>query len=150
MLGIDKEKTMAIWKTPFTLEHMQARRSDTLVEHLNIEFVEIGDDYLVAKMPVDKTTVQPLGVLHGGASCALAETVGSIAANFCVDLEKQYCVGSHIQTHHLRVARPGWVYGTARPVHIGKTTQVWEIKILNEQKHLISLSTLTMAVINRT
>lgn len=138
-----------MWKMPISIEALTERGRNTLVEHLGIEFVEIGDDYLVAKMPVDHRTHQPIGIMHGGASCVLAETVGSMAANFCVDQEKNYCVGLDINTNHIRPVRSGYVTGVAKPFHLGKTTQVWEIKIYGEHKKLISVSRLTMAVLSR-
>lgn len=119
-------------------------------EHLGIEFIEIGENYLIAKMPVDHRTKQPVGIMHGGASCVLAETVGSIAANYCVDLSKYYCVGLDINTNHIRSIREGFVYATAKPYHIGRSTQVWAIEIVNEQQQLISVNRLTMTVLTRT
>ena len=140
---------MSIWKTPLTLNDAQKRSQNTMVTHLGIEFMEIGDDYLIAKMPVDHRTKQPIGIMHGGASCVLAETVGSIAANYCVDLTKQYCVGLDINTNHIRSAREGYVYATAKPFHIGRSTQVWAIEIKDEQGKLVSVNRLTMAVLDR-
>lgn len=135
---------MSIWVNHFTLEEINARGKGTLSEHLGIEFTEVGENYIVAKMPVDKRTFQPMQIMHGGASCVLAETVGSVAANFCVDLKYFYCVGLDINTTHIRMAKSGYVFGTARPIHIGKTIQVWEIKIVDEHQKLISNSRLTM------
>lgn len=120
-----------------------------MVETLGIEYTEIGDDYLVARMPVDHRTLQPAGIMHGGASCALAETIGSIAANACVDISKYYCVGVDINTNHIRSIREGFVIGTARPYHIGRTLHVWGIEIVNEQKQLISVNRLTIAVLSK-
>lgn len=138
-----------IWKVPFTLEDLKERSHNTMVAHLGIEFTEIGDDFLVAKMPVDMRTHQPLGIMHGGASCVLAESVGSVAANCCVDLSKYYCVGLDINTNHIRSIREGYVIGTAKPFHLGKTTQVWGIDITDENEKLISVTRLTMAVLMR-
>jgi uncharacterized protein (TIGR00369 family) len=118
-------------------------------EHLGIEFTAFGDDYLSARMPVDQRTKQPLGIMHGGASCVLAETVGSTAAQFCVDFANYYCVGLDINTNHVRSIRDGFVIATAKPFHLGKTTQVWGIEIKNEQQQLISINRLTMAVLER-
>lgn len=138
---------MSIWKTPIDMKTLDATRKDTLVELLGIEFTEIGDDYLKGRMPVDKRTLQPYGIMHGGASCALAETLGSIAANFCVDTTKEYCVGLDINTSHIRKVKSGFVYGTAKPIHIGKMTQVWEVRIVDEEDHLVSLTRLTLVVL---
>ncbi|MDH4058774.1 MAG: hotdog fold thioesterase [Cyclobacteriaceae bacterium] len=122
---------------------------NTLVSHLGIQFTEVGDDFLCATMPVDHRTYQPLGLLHGGASVALAETMGSLAATLCVDQKTQYCVGLEINSNHIKSARDGFVKGTVRPIHIGKRTQVWEIKITNPQDELVSISRITMAVIDK-
>jgi uncharacterized protein (TIGR00369 family) len=120
-----------------------------MVDHLGIEFLEVGDDYVKARMPVDRRTVQPFGLLHGGASVALAETLGSVAANLCVDRDKKMCVGLEINANHLRPVTNGFVYGVARPVHIGDATQVWEIRILNEQDKLVCISRLTLATLDK-
>ena len=122
---------------------------NTLVDHLGIEILEIGKDYVSGKMPVDHRTHQPLGLLHGGASVALAETLGSIAATLTLNTEIQYCVGLEINANHIKSAREGWVYGITKPIHIGKKTQVWEIKITNEDDQLVCISRITMAVIDR-
>jgi 1,4-dihydroxy-2-naphthoyl-CoA hydrolase len=140
---------MSIWKGDINLEILAERGKNTLIEHVGIEFIEIGADYLVARMPVDNRTRQPIGIMHGGASCVLAETVGSTAANCAVDQNKFYCVGLDINTNHIRSIREGFVIGTAKPFHLGRTTQVWSIEILNEQKKLISVNRLTMAVLER-
>jgi 1,4-dihydroxy-2-naphthoyl-CoA hydrolase len=140
---------MSIWKIKFTLEDLNLRGKDTMGDFIGIEFIEIGDDFLVARMPVDHRTKQPIGIMHGGASCVLAETIGSTAANCCVDLEKFYCVGLDINTNHIRAMREGYVTGTAKPYHIGKTTQVWSIEVKNEEKQLVSINRLTMAVLAR-
>jgi uncharacterized protein (TIGR00369 family) len=140
---------MSIWKTKLDLDAANKRSEGTMASHLGIEFIDIGDDYLKAKMPVDHRTKQPIGIMNGGASCALAETVGSTAANFCLDLSKQYCVGLDINTNHVRSAREGYVIATAKPFHIGSKTQVWSINIENEQGELISVNRLTMMVMDR-
>src|SRR5579862_386425 len=140
---------MKIWQIDISLELIVARSKNTMVEHLGIEFTELGDDYLIARMPVDNRTRQPLGIMHGGASCVLAESVGSTAANFCVDFSQFYCVGLDINTSHIRSIREGYVFGIAEPFHLGKTTQVWGIEIINEEKQLISVNRLTMAVLSR-
>ena len=138
-----------IWKQKTDLESLNARGKNTMVEHLGIQMIEVGDDFIVAKMPVDHRTHQPLGIMHGGASCVLAETVGSLAANMAVDLSTHYCVGLDINTNHIRSVREGFVFAKAKPFHLGKSTQVWDIKIYNEVHQLVSVSRLTMAVLNR-
>jgi 1,4-dihydroxy-2-naphthoyl-CoA hydrolase len=120
-----------------------------MTEHLGIVFTQIGEDFIKATMPVDHRTHQPMGLLHGGASVVLAETLGSVAATCCVDMSKQYCVGLEINANHIKSARTGVVTGTTRPIHVGKKTQVWEIKITNEQDELICVSRITMAVIDK-
>lgn len=137
-----------IWfNTDFDLPMLNALSSGTLGDTLGIEFSEFGDDYLIAKMPVDARTKQPMGLLHGGASAALAETVGSVAALLCIDRTKYACVGLDINCNHVRGKKEGWVYATAKPFHLGKTTHVWEILIKDEKQKLICVSRLTMAVI---
>lgn len=142
----------AIWKINselMTLDAINERGKGNMVEWLGIEFTEIGDNYLEARMPVDHRTKQPIGIMHGGSSCVLAESVGSTAANLAVDLNTHYCVGLSIDTSHIRSIKEGWVIARAHPVHIGKSTQVWHITIKNEQDQLISDTRLTMAVLNR-
>jgi 1,4-dihydroxy-2-naphthoyl-CoA hydrolase len=131
------------------LEDLQKMNKGNMCEHIGIEYTEVGKDYLIARMPVDHRTTQPMSLLHGGASVALAETLGSIAANCCVDPEKQYCVGLEINANHVRSVREGYVYGRATALHIGKTTQLWEIKITDEQERLVCVSRITMAVMNK-
>ena len=140
---------MRIWKEPITLDLANQRGKNTMVEHLGIEMIEIGDDFMKARMPVDHRTHQPIGIMHGGASCVLAETIGSIAANFCVDAAQNYCVGLDINTNHIRSIRSGYVIGTAKPYHLGKSTQVWSIEIRDEKNRLISISRLTMAILKK-
>ena len=140
---------MAIWNKAFTLDDLKARHVDTAEGHLGIEFTGIGDDWLAARMPVDSRTVQPFGILHGGASVLLAESVGSCAANLCVDQEKFYCVGLDINANHVRGVKSGWVTGTARPLHLGQSTHVWQIHITNEAGALVCASRLTMSVLRR-
>ena len=132
-----------------TVEALNKLAKNTLVEHLTIEFTEVGDDFITARMPVDHRTHQPHGLLHGGASVVLAETLGSVAANYCIDPEKQYAVGLEINANHLKGVRSGWVYGTSRAIHKGKTTQVWEIRITNEEDSLICISRITMAILEK-
>lgn len=136
---------MSIWKRPISVECLNATNKNTLMEHLQIQYTEVGDDYVSATMPVCHFTHQPLGMLHGGASVVLAETLGSIAANFCVD-EGRYCVGLDINANHIRAMRTGLVRGTARPVHLGVSTQVWQIEITDERSRLVCTSRLTVAV----
>lgn len=120
-----------------------------MVDHLGIVFTDIGDDFLSAKMPVDKRTLQPFGIMHGGASCALAETIASVAASRCIDLEKKICVGLEINTSHIKMVRSGFVIGTAHPLHLGESTHLWEILITNENGQLISASRLRMAILDK-
>ena len=139
---------MAIWHDEAPdLRQIMARDGGTMIEHLGIEVVEIGDDWLKARMPVDHRTVQPQGRLHGGASVVLAETVGSIAANMVLDSAEQLAVGLDINANHIRPVKSGYVYGTARPEALGRTTQVWTIRITDDDDRLVCLSRLTMAVI---
>jgi 1,4-dihydroxy-2-naphthoyl-CoA hydrolase len=140
---------MSIFHPNVTPETLKGMIPNTMVEHLGIEFTAFGEDFIQAKMPVDHRTHQPLGLLHGGASVALAETLGSVGATCCVDMSKQYCVGLEINANHIKSVRDGFVTGTAKPVHIGKRTQVWEIKITNEQHELVCISRITLAVIDR-
>jgi 1,4-dihydroxy-2-naphthoyl-CoA hydrolase len=139
---------MRIFKESASIESLNKWSRSTLVESLGIEFTRVGDDYLEARMPVDKRTVQPLGLLHGGASVALAETLGSVAATLCVD-ESRFCVGLEINANHLKGVREGYVTGISRAVHIGKQTQVWEIRITNDAGDLICISRITMAVLEK-
>jgi 1,4-dihydroxy-2-naphthoyl-CoA hydrolase len=132
-----------------SLQTLNKMSADTMTEALGIEFTEIGTDWLTARMPVDHRTHQPMGLLHGGASVALAETLGSMAAHCCIDNTRQYCVGLEINANHLKGVRDGFVYGTARPIHVGRSTQVWEIKIVNEKKELVCISRITMAILSK-
>jgi len=132
-----------------SLEFLNQLNKNTLVEHLGIEITEIGNDYLIGKMPVDKRTHQPLGMLHGGASVALAETLGSMSAVLTLDSEKQYCVGLDINANHIKSVKDGFVYGKTKPLHVGKRTQVWEISITNGNEDLICISRITMAIMDR-
>lgn len=120
-----------------------------MVEHLGIEFTKIGEDFLEATMPVDHRTKQPMGLLHGGASVALAETMGSVGATICIDLNKQHAVGLEINTNHIKSARSGKVKGIAKPIHLGKGTHVWSIEIHNEENQLVAISRITMAILDR-
>ena len=140
---------MSIWHfQPKIAELNTAQKRNTIGEVLGIEFTEIGDDFLKGTMPVDQRTHQPMGILHGGASVVLAESLGSMAANLVVDTGKHYCVGLDINANHLRSVRTGIVTGVARPIHLGRTTQVWEIKITDENDKPVCISRLTMAVLS--
>ena len=138
-----------MFRPDVTVDSVNKRHQNTLVSHLGIEVTEVGKDYMVAKMPVDNRTKQPLGLLHGGASVVLAETLGSVAANCVIDHEKQFCVGLEINANHIKSAREGYVYGTTRPIHIGGKTQIWEIHIKNEAGQLTCISRITMAVMDK-
>jgi 1,4-dihydroxy-2-naphthoyl-CoA hydrolase len=140
---------MSIWQTLVTLEQLQESVRGTLSEHLGICYTEIGPDYLRATMPVDARTHQPAGVLHGGASLALAESVGSVGANPCVDMRTHVCVGQEINANHLRPVASGLVTATGRPYHVGSRSQVWHIEIADEKGKLVCVSRLTMAVLPR-
>ena len=137
---------MAVWTTPPTLEQLNARSQGCAVSHLGIEFTEIGPDYLCARVPVDERTKQPYGLLHGGVSVVLAETLGSMAAVLACPPGHR-AVGLDINANHLRAVTSGWVTGTARPVHIGRTTQVWQIDMCNEAGQPTCVSRITMAVL---
>lgn len=139
---------MTLWKKPFSVDELNARGEGRAQDVLGIKMTEFGDDYLVATMPVEKRTHQPMGLLHGGASALLAETVGSVAANLAAPPD-HICVGQEINANHLRAVSKGTVTGTARPVHIGKRSQVWNIDITDEAGRLICVSRLTMAVLDR-
>jgi len=121
----------------------------TMTEYLGIEWVEIGKNFLKAKMPVDHRTIQPYGLLHGGASCVLAETIGSVASHLVIDPSAFYCVGIEINANHIRSAKEGFVYGTCSPLHIGSSTHVWDIRITNEEEKLICISRLTVAIMKK-
>lgn len=132
-----------------SIEQLNKLSVNNMVGYLGIEFTEVGEDYLCATMPVDHRTHQPMGLLHGGASVALAETLGSVAATFCVDINTQYCVGLEINANHIKSVRDGFVTGKVTPIHIGKKTHVWEIRIANAMNELICVSRITMAVIDK-
>lgn len=132
-----------------TLDKFSNISSNTMAEHIGIEWTELGNDFLKAKMPVDRRTQQPYGLLHGGASCVLAETIGSVASAMVVDHEKFVCVGLEINANHVRSARDGFVTGIATPLHLGSNTHVWDIKIHDDLGRLVCISRLTVAVIPR-
>ena len=140
--------TDSIWFFRPTLEQLN-QTSHHMVGHIGIEFTEVGDDYVTARMPVDRRTHQPYGLLHGGASVTLAETLGSTGAALCVDPKLYQVVGLEINANHVRGVREGWVTGTARPLHRGKATQLWEIKITDAVGKLVCVSRITMAVLEK-
>lgn len=141
---------MAIWYDPaITPEQLNPLSRGNMGEHLGMEVIEVGEDYIKGRMPVDHRTRQPYGLLHGGASVALAETLGSVASAFVVDRSKYDCVGLEINANHVRGVREGFVYGTVRPLHLGKTTHVWDIRITDEREKLVCISRLTVAIIKK-
>jgi 1,4-dihydroxy-2-naphthoyl-CoA hydrolase len=141
---------MAIWFSEnITLDQVQSFGKKTMIEHIGIQFIEIGENYLRAKMPVDYRTVQSYGILHGGASLTLAETIGSVASTLVIDRDKFYCVGVEINANHIRSATRGVVVGTALPIHLGNTTHVWDIRILDDEERLLCISRLTVIIIGR-
>ena len=149
MSDASAEAADPIWFVTPTVDDANARGANTMVSHLGIRITEVGADYMKATMPVDDTTRQPHGILHGGASLALAETVGSTAASWCVDHSRFFCVGLDLNGNHIRAVRSGTVTATARPFHLGRSTQVWEVMIRDEQERLVCVSRLTMAVMSR-
>jgi 1,4-dihydroxy-2-naphthoyl-CoA hydrolase len=140
---------MSIWRTVATPEQIEHLARGTFAARIGIRIAEVGPDYLRATMPVTPELHQPYGVLHGGVSAALAETVGSVAANLCIDLERQQCFGQEINANHLRPVASGVVTATARPYHIGSRTHVWGIEIRDELNRLVCVSRLTVAVVPR-
>lgn len=137
---------MPIWKTNLSLEQANLHMQNTAADNLGIEVLEIGNDFFKGRMPIDKRTVQPMGVLHGGASILFAETLGSYAAGLVAG-DQFYCVGQEVNGNHLRGVSEGWVYGIAKPYHIGRKSQVWGIEITNEQGKMVCIARLTMAVL---
>jgi 1,4-dihydroxy-2-naphthoyl-CoA hydrolase len=131
------------------IDQLNKMVSGNMLEHLDIQFTAAEKTYIEARMPVDHRTHQPLGLLHGGASVVLAETLGSVGANMLVDSNSQYCVGLEINANHIKSVRSGYVTGRAKPIHIGGKTQVWEIRIVNEENQLVCISRITMAVIDK-
>jgi 1,4-dihydroxy-2-naphthoyl-CoA hydrolase len=132
-----------------TVDRINAMSKNNMVEHLGIVFTEVGENHIKATMPVDHRTHQPYGLLHGGASVVLAETLGSVAAHFTIDAKNQYAVGLDINANHIRSAKSGVVTGISRPIHVGRKTQVWEIKISDEQDKLVCISRITMAIVDK-
>jgi 1,4-dihydroxy-2-naphthoyl-CoA hydrolase len=137
-----------LWKQPVTVDTLTAIHVGTVVAHLGIEFVEVGDDYIRARAPVDPRTRQPMGILHGGVSVVLAETLGSCGAAYASPPDHR-AVGLDINANHLRSVAAGWVTGTARPVHVGRTTHVWQIDLVDEQGRPTCVSRITMAILAR-
>lgn len=142
-------KTPSPFRPGASLERINAGHAGTLIEHLGIVLTDIGHDSISGTMPVDERTRQPYGLLHGGASVALAETLGSVAANLCLDLDTHIAVGLEINANHIRAMTSGEVHGTATTVHVGRSTQVWDIRITDPQGRLVCVSRLTVAVVER-
>ena len=138
---------MAIWFADPTIDDARASHAGLLAQHIGIEFTEFGPDFLRGTMPVERHTQQPMGYLHGGASLVLAETLGSVAANYVVDRARQRCMGQEINANHLRPVSDGIVIGTARPFHLGARSQVWNIEIRDPKERLVCISRLTVAVV---
>lgn len=138
-----------IWKNPIDLNALNHWHQNTMQQYIDIEFIDCGDDYLTARMPVDERTKQPEGLLHGGANVVLAESLGSVASVLCIDREKNLVVGLEINANHLRAVRDGFVTGITRPIHIGRSTHVWEIKIYDEQNRLSCISRITNAILEK-
>jgi 1,4-dihydroxy-2-naphthoyl-CoA hydrolase len=145
---VSTQSKPSIWHIPFPLEKANRKGLECANGHLGMELLEVGDDFLKGRMPVDPRTRQPAGVLHGGVSVALAETLASWAAAYVVDPSRFHCVGQEINANHVRGVSEGWVYGEARPHHIGKKSHVWEVKIKNEDGQLVCISRITMAVLD--
>lgn len=143
------EFRLMIFRAPVDLTVLNTFNLNSLAGHLGIEFVDAGEDFLIARMPVDERTKQPFGILHGGASAALAETVGSVAATLCVDLTQHHIVGLDINANHLRPVEAGYVFGKARPLHLGRRTHVWEIKITDKAQRLVCISRLTLMIVDK-
>jgi 1,4-dihydroxy-2-naphthoyl-CoA hydrolase len=141
---------MSIWfDKDLSIEKLKPLGTNTMAAHLGIEWVEVGENFIRAKMPVDQRTIQPYGLLHGGASCVLAETLGSVASAMVIDHTKFYCVGLEINANHIRSAKEGFVTGITTPLHLGSTTHVWDIKIYDEKEKLVCVSRLTVVVLKR-
>ena len=138
---------MSIWHTPFPIAHANERGVGCANGLLGIELLEAGDDHLKGRMPVDPRTRQPAGVLHGGVSVVFAETLASWASAYVVDPHEHHCVGQEINANHLRAVVEGWVYGVARPLHLGRSSHVWDVRISNEADRLVCVSRVTMAVL---
>lgn len=140
---------MSIWFKQISVTELNQRGLNTMSEHLGILFTEVGENFLTATMPVNHKTKQPIGILHGGANVVLAETIASTAANAVVDIEHFYCVGLEINANHIRSVREGLVIATTTPIHLGRTTQIWDIRICNEEGKPTCISRMTASVISR-
>jgi len=140
---------MAIWFKPYILKDVVNIMDKYLAKHIGIELQEIGDDYIKARMPVDDRTKMPLGLLHGGASCVLAESLASYAACLCIDPEKQTVVGLEINANHIRSLSDGWVSGICKPIHRGRSIHVWDVRICDENDKLVCVSRVTIAIMNK-
>ena len=140
---------MAIWFRPYTISDLNKRSEHTMIDFLGIKFTEITEDTMSATMPASERTRQPLGIVHGGANVVLAETIASTAANSVIDIEKYYCVGLEINANHIRSVKNGIVTGITRPIHLGRSTQVWLIDIYNEEGKLTCASRMTASVLKR-
>ena len=139
-----------IWfRSDVTVDELQSLSSGTMADHLQMKWEEIGSDFLRMSMPVNDHVRQPYGLLHGGASCALAETIGSVGSHLIIDPEAYYCVGMEINANHVRSIKQGTVYAIAKPLHVGRTSHIWDIKISNEKNQLLCVSRLTVAVISK-
>jgi len=138
---------LSIWKKTATIEELNRLRRNTLNDLMGIRLTEIGEDYLKAIMPVDRRTLQPMGIMHGGASAVLAESIGSLGSYLAIEPNKR-CVGLEINANHIHSVSDGWVTGIARPVHMGRSTHVWDIRITDEQERLICIARLTMAIVD--
>ena len=141
---------MSIWfNTSFTIQQLQSLGNNTMGGHLGMEFTDAGDNFLKMRMPVDARTLQPYGLLHGGASAALAETVGSVASSLVIDPAQSICVGLELNANHIRGVREGFVHATATPLHLGQSTHVWDIRIVDDQGKLVCVSRLTVSILKK-
>jgi 1,4-dihydroxy-2-naphthoyl-CoA hydrolase len=141
---------MSIWyKKNYTIEELNDLGRGTMAEILGMEFTEIGEDFLKLQMPVNERTKQPYGLLHGGASAAMAETIGSVASSMCINNERQICVGMEINCNHLKGVTQGLVTATVKPIHVGASSHVWDIRIEDESKRLVCISRLTVAILKK-
>ena len=138
-----------IWFKQYTIAEINSWSDGNMLKHLDIKFEEIGKDYLVASMPVDERTVQPLGLLHGGASMVLVETIASVGATLVIDTDNFFCVGLEINGNHIKSVKDGRVSGYGKPIHIGKTTQIWQVKIFDQKKELTNISRMTLCVLKK-
>jgi 1,4-dihydroxy-2-naphthoyl-CoA hydrolase len=142
------QEIKSIWNRPVDAAELKNAAKDTLIQTLGIELTEVSANSLKGRMPVDGRTFQPMRILHGGASVALAETLGSVASSLVIDIARYICVGQEINANHLRPVSEGYVYGEAKPIHLGRKTHVWSIEIKNEQGKMVCISRLTMAIMD--